>query len=77
MARRRQPLTLQQIEGKLGYTFDYSNGPDNDAIGIFYSDLIPVSKHPYERALKELDEYSKQKTALRLQLLDRGFRKVS
>ncbi|OKL62724.1 hypothetical protein UA08_01896 [Talaromyces atroroseus] len=71
-----QLLTVEQIEDKLGYIFDYLDDPESEATSTFYSDLTRVSNNPYERALKELDEYTKQNTAPRQQLPGRCLPKV-
>lgn len=60
MAKRRQLPTLDQIENQLGYKFDYLHNADEDVL-TFYSDLTPVPKSSYERALRELDEARQQK----------------
>lgn len=60
MAKRRQLPTLEQIESQLGYKIDYLDNVDEDVL-TFYSDLTPVPKSSYERALRELDEIRKQK----------------
>jgi hypothetical protein len=59
MAKRRQLLTLDQIESKLGYKIDSLENAAED-VSTFYSDLSAVPKSSHERALRELDEYRKQ-----------------
>lgn len=59
MAKRRQLLTLGQIESKLGYKIDSLENAE-DEVDAFYSDLTAVPKSSYERALRDLDENKKR-----------------
>lgn len=79
MAKRGQLLTLDQIESKLGYKVGSLENAEDD-FGAFYSDLTAVSEDLYERALRELEGYRKQKaqeTAWSYELLRPGESKVS
>lgn len=61
MAKRGQLMTLEQIENILGYKVDYTDDAAEGAGPWFYSDLTQVSSSTYQRAIRELEEYNKQK----------------
>lgn len=58
MAKRRPPISLSEMEERLGHTAaELSDSDDEEQ--RFYSDLSPISKDRYEKTRRELDEYIK------------------
>lgn len=76
MAKQRQLHTLDRIESRLGYKVDYINNADEGTF-MFYSDLTPVSRSPYEKALRELDKQRCQRPMVAHDLLDLDVPNVS